>query len=556
MPCSRLAAAATAGAALLFAACNGAIGDAPFVEGPGGLPGRTTRTTEPVCLPSAARSVAAEPLRRLTHDELDHVLRDLLRVSGHPSERLDPDERIGPFASNGIAPVSRVTVEQYQTLAEQVAVAVTADIDALVPCDRAALGDDACARELIGDLGLRAMRRPLTPTEQTTYQTLYASYATAGGFANGVRLVVTAMLQSPSFLYKVETPAAGATVASGGATPLDPYALASRLSFFLWSSMPDDELFAAAASGELDTPEGLRAQAERMLESPKAYDGIASFHRQWLGLYKLEGVDRDTTLYPGFGPALVAAMNDEAGSFADYVIRRGDGSLRTLLTAPFTIASDPLATLYGATRPAGASDTDPLPLDPSRRAGVLTQAGVLAAHSHSNQSAPVLRGKLVRENFFCQPLPDPPPGVPMTVALDPEATTRERFTAHRTDPTCSSCHALLDDLGFGLEHYDAIGKYRATENDRDIDATGVLSSTDVDGMFDGAVELAGRLAESREVSDCVARQWFRYALGRFERDADACTLASLEGALEQPDNLRALLFALVTSDAFRYWRQP
>jgi hypothetical protein len=244
-------------------------------------------------------------------------------------------------------------------------------------------------------------------------------------------------------------------------------------------------------------------------------------------------------------------MRDEATGFADFVIRRGDGRLQTLLSAPFTVAGTDLLALYGATAPAAADGT--VQLDPTQRAGLLTQAAFLAAHSHANQTSPVHRGLAVRKNLLCTSLPDPPANVNNTPPEpDPNATTRQRFEQHRADPTCAGCHQLLDPIGVGFENYDAIGRYRMTENNLPIDAHGELVGT-ASGAFTGAVELAQRLSTSPEVRDCLGKQWFRFSLGRSEGAEDACSLARVKEEFAASDfNVKKLLLALVTSDSFRY----
>jgi hypothetical protein len=245
----------------------------------------------------------------------------------------------------------------------------------------------------------------------------------------------------------------------------------------------------------------------------------------------------------------------ETARFSDHVIRSGDGLLDTLFTAPFSFIDAPLASLYGVTLPQGHDPTQPFQLDPTQRSGILTQAGVLAIHSHANQSSPVRRGKFVRENLFCQPLSPPPPDADTTPPEpDPNASTRERFEQHRADPQCAGCHGLIDPLGFGFENYDGIGNFRATEAGRPIDASGEITATDVDGAFVGAAELATKLATSPQVRACLAQHWFNYALGRTKSDADVCSLNAMTEKFAESNNIRDLLLALVTTDAFRYGR--
>ena len=282
---------------------------------------------------------------------------------------------------------------------------------------------------------------------------------------------------------------------------------------------------------------------------------MASFHTQWLGVDELEHTTKSTELFPEWSVSMRAAMENEMKHFAQAVVLQGDGKLETLLSADFSYIEDPLFELYGVDKPSGHTVGDPVAMDPTQRAGLLTHAGFLAAHAHPDQSGPIQRGVAVRTNLLCTPPPPPPPDVDaIPPSPDPMATTREIFEQHTADPACAGCHVLIDGIGLGFEGYDAIGAYRATENGSPVDQTGAVVGSDVDGEFDGAVELANMLATSEDVRSCVARQWFRYAFGRIEDpQGDACSLEVLDAAFAESDyNVRELMVALVQTDAFRY----
>ncbi|MBL4683544.1 MAG: DUF1592 domain-containing protein [Nannocystaceae bacterium] len=491
-------------------------------------------------------SVAEAPLRRFTRRQYANAVRDLMGIAAD-TQGLDDDEKAGPFDANVTAPVSGVTVEQYRALAEAVGLEAMAKVEDLVACDPA---EATCADSFIVDFGRRAYRRPLTAEQSARYLALMDD---ADTFEDGVRMVVTAMLQSPNFLYVVETslPDPG----SDNIAVLDGYELASRLSLFLWNSIPDPELLDAARDGALDTPEGLRDEALRLLTDTRARDAVASFHTQWLGVDELEHTTKSTELFPEWSVSMRAAMENEMKHFAQAVVLQGDGKLETLLSADFSYIEDPLFELYGVDKPSGHTVGDPVAMDPTQRAGLLTHAGFLAAHAHPDQSGPIQRGVAVRTNLLCTPPPPPPPDVDaIPPSPDPMATTREIFEQHTADPACAGCHVLIDGIGLGFEGYDAIGAYRATENGPPVDQTGAVVGSDVDGEFDGAVELANMLATSEDVRSCVARQWFRYAFGRIEDpQGDACSLEVLDAAFAESDyNVRELMVALVQTDAFRY----
>ncbi len=501
--------------------------------------------------------VGAQPLRRLTRSQYDHVVRDLLDIDTNPSALFPADEKIGSFYSNGVAPVSDLLVEQYMSVSEELSTTAVEDLSSLLPCDPTTMGEDACADEFIETFGRRALRRPLETDELEMMHALYAEGRDADGFANGIRLVVQAMLQSPYFLYHVEL---GQTGAPGDLTaPLTQYELASRLSFFLWDSMPDDALLDAAGAEALSTPEQLREHAERMLDDPRARDAIASFHLQWMHVDELAGVEKDPDLFPGFDDALRQAMEDETADFANWVILEDDGRLETLLTSSVSVIDGPLFDFYGVEPPAGHEPGDPVALDPTKRAGLLTHAGVLAKNAHVDQSSPVHRGVMVRQNVLCQTLPAPPADVDDTPPdPDPDSTTRERFDEHTKNPSCAACHKLIDGIGFGFEHYDAVGAWRDTDGNQSVDATGeLLSAGDADGPFDGAVELAQRLAVSENVRECTSQQWFNFALGRVQGEADACSTDQIYQAFADSDyDVRELIIAIVQTDAFRYRALP
>ncbi len=495
--------------------------------------------------------VAPSPLTRLTSAQYASTLRELLQVSVDAVALRGADEKPGAFVSNSQAPLSEPTVDTYRLLAEQVATEAVATLDRFFVCDVASLGEATCATRFITELGLRAYRRPLTSEQQARYQALFELARSGATYLDGIRVVLQAMLQSPLFLYRVEQ---GVTPALDQVVELDDYELAARLSYFLRGSLPDAELFEAAAQGALRTPAVLRAQAERLFNAPEAEQAIASFYSQWLHLDDLSGLEKNAALFPSFDDATRQAMQRETARFANYVIRQGDGLLQTLFTAPFSFPEGPLLAIYGVQAP--ADPTQPVMLDPSQRAGLLTHPGVLAVASHPDQSSPIFRGIVVRDHVLCQALPSPPANVNAQPPVpDPTATTRQRFAKHVAEPACAGCHGLIDPIGLGFEHYDAVGAYRTLENGAAIDASGQLVNTDVDGPFTGAVELAGRLATSDQVRDCMMQQWFQYTLSRGASSQDKCALAQIYASFQASNfNVRELVFALVASDAFRLKR--
>lgn len=520
------------------------------------------------CGPETA---ASAPLRRLTREQYINSVADLLgptdsrlagdlrgvsRVSG---TTLPADEHAGPFRSNVVAAPTRLDVEQLMEAAEKLASAAAPGLAEALACQDAE-PMASCAERFVSEFGLRAYRRPLRAQERERYQRLFVSAATREGARGGIRAVVHALLQSPYFLMHTRQDEPSANLPPG-VFALGPYALASRLSYLLWASTPDQALLQAAERGELGTPEGLRAQTRRLLADDRVGRGLTSFHLQWLDVEDVASVPKRHKDFPAWrmkgASELGRALRLETERFVSHVIRKGDGRLDTLLSAPFSFLDGPLFAYYGVPRPADHDPLRPVALDPRQRAGLLTHGSVLAFHAHAGQTSPVGRGVLIRRRLLCQDLPDPPPDVDSTPP-DPDGklTTRERFEEHRLNGVCSGCHKLIDPIGFGFERYDAIGQYRTHDAGKPVDATGtIVKAGDLDGDFDGAVELARKLAASTQVRACYVRQWFRYALGRLETEGDACTLRALEDHFDRSGrDVRALLLALPTTAAFRYRR--
>jgi len=565
------------------AGCQGAIGnhgDSPgaagsSITGSAGVTGTGTAgnvgsttvtgvgggggTVDPVaaaCMASnGLLNAGLTPARRLTRDQFNNTVRDLIGATGTPADGLALDEKIGPFNSNAIAPVDATLVQQHQEVAAALATAAKARMAQISPCDLASdTGTSTtCATRFVTELGKRAYRRPLDASEISAYVALYTLGKNGDGVANGFRLVVEAMLQSPFFLYHHDVGATGTP--QGGTVAITPHELASRLSYFIWNTMPDDTLFARAADGTLATDSVLTAEVQRMLASDKAAGTIALFHRQWLDVSELLDQAKDPAVYPRYNAALGDAMMQELAMFSDYVVRRGDGLLKTLLTSNVAFPQGNLFGIYGVTQPTGFKVGDPITLDGTQRAGILTQAAFLTRWSHGNQTSPVHRGKLVRLNVMCGYVAPPPPNANTTPPPPSTATsTRERFSQHSTDPNCASCHQLMDPIGLGFETFDGIGAFRTMDGLGAVDATGniINGGADLDGAFNGPVELANRLANSQAVSNCMVNQWFRFSMGRMETTNDSCSIQGIRTAFDASGgNIRELLARVALSPAFR-----
>lgn len=495
------------------------------------------------------------PIRRMTRVEYNATVRDLLGDVTAPANAFVPEEEALGFNNQAAAlGTTQLLAEQYMKAAETLSLTAVADLATLLPCDPTG-NEEACARAFIEDFGKRAFRRPLTKEENDRLFALYGKGNAEEDFSIGIALVVQAVLQSPHFLYRVEFGMPAGLPGSPTVVALDDYEVASRLSYLIWGSMPDEALMRAADEGKLRTSEDIAAQATRMLDDDKAREAVANFHTQWLGLSLIGNVTKDETLYPMYETPLNALWKDETLNFLNSVIFDDDGSVSDMLTAPYTMMNGELATFYGITDGPTGEAFERVAVDPTKRSGFLTQASLLAINAKENQSSPIHRGKFVRERLLCQMLPPPPNDIKIEVPeVLPGSTTRERFSQHREDPDCAGCHNLIDPLGFGFEHYDAVGLWRDTDQDLPIDSTGeILDTTDADGKFDGAVELAQKLADSEQVRQCVTTQWFRYGFGRAEAEDDTCAMENIREEFKDANyNVKELLIALTRSDAFRF----
>jgi Protein of unknown function (DUF1592)/Protein of unknown function (DUF1588)/Protein of unknown function (DUF1595)/Protein of unknown function (DUF1587)/Protein of unknown function (DUF1585) len=528
------------------AVVNPTAPQAPAAPVTGQTPASSTCTTP---------AVGPSPMRRLTAREYDNAVLELLGDATHPAETFPPDNRVGFFDNTAtVQTVPVLLAEKYLDTAAKLAGDIK-DVRAFASCTGSAI-DASCVADFIARFGRRAYRRPLTATEIGSLQTLWNETTAHSNAETGVRGVVAALLVSPHFLFRPEFGAGPSAVA--GAQQASPFELASRLAGLLWSSVPDDALLDAATRGELATREQVATQAKRLLADPRARLSTSSFYAQWLGAQLLATTTKDASLYPEFDEALRHAMQEESRRFIDYVVWEGDARSVTLLTAPFSFVNARLAKHYGIAGPADDATFMRVALDPTQRAGVLTQAGFLTALSSPTESSPFKRGAWVRRRLLCQELPDPPNNVPPLPKPQPGVSLRERASVHSSVAPCNGCHHLIDGLGFGLEQYDALGRVRTMEQGKPVDSSGEVTSTlSSDGPFDGGAQLAARLAASKEAQGCVATQWLRYALARPETQDDACSVAALQSAFAASGgDLKQLMVDLTQLDTFSSYRAP
>lgn len=508
----------------------------------GGSEGDTEGDTEDA--EPSEDSVSVSGLSRLTSSEYERTVTTIFGesvVAGVNFENLPPDGTIGRFETNAGLDVNIDSVDGYRLVAEDIGLAAGNNAAALLGCEES----PECVDGFIRDYGLLIYRRPLNDAEAGVFADFWDSMRADGGLTDAMRMTVTAMLQTPDFLYRLEK---GDEGEQGDLRRLTGYEVASRLSFFLWGEGPDLELLEAAGAGGLDTAAGVEMQTERLLASPQADDTILRFYKSWLGLESLATQEVDSEEFPEF-EGLRDDMISETEAFILHVFREDDARVSTLLSADYSFASPELAAFYG--EGVQSVDGEEITLNPSQRLGILTQASYLTAHARSPQRAPIYRGTSLLIDLFCVPLP-PPPDVGTAVEFDSSASTRAQIEEGTSGPTCQGCHVMINPLGFLFEHYDALGRWRTMDGEYSVDAAASVVNTDVDGDYADAIELIPRLAESEQVEECVSRQWLRFALSRPDGSMDADSIA--QAADEARGDMRALVGAITRTDAFRFRR--
>jgi Protein of unknown function (DUF1588)/Protein of unknown function (DUF1592)/Protein of unknown function (DUF1595)/Protein of unknown function (DUF1585)/Protein of unknown function (DUF1587) len=478
------------------------------------------------------------------------MVRDLLGDSSEPARVLPPENEANGYRSMASSNrANPLLVEGYLSTAETVAAsAVQERLARVAPCaegaDRA-----ACGHAFIESFAARAFRRPLTERERGPLKALFDA-GNATDYARGVELVIQAVLQSPQFLYRIDS--LKAATPETGAIALGGYELAARLAFSLWGSVPDEALLAAAGEGRLATPADVEREARRLLADPRAHDLVRDFSEQWLYLSRLDGAVRvGTDVAPS---TLSGSLKTSLTRFLDETYFGEGGTFEKLILDPKVWLDSSLAPIYRAATPGATMAAYQLP---EPRFGLLTQPGLLAQLSHSDQTAPVIRGVFMRERILCLPVAPPPPKLnAVPPDPDPNATTRERFRQHTEQEACSGCHQLIDGVGFGFERYDQLGRYRAVENGFDVDESGQMLASgeaELDGAFSGVAELAERIAKSPRARDCLASNWFTYTFGREDEPSDQCSLTQLKQRFANSGgDLKELLVALTQTDSFLY----
>jgi hypothetical protein len=493
-------------------------------------------------------------LHRLNRAEFNNTVRDLLGTNARPADEFPIDDRGSGFDNIAdVLTLSPLHLDLYHKVAEALVTEALANATLrarLVPCDLAS-GGDACARSVLSDFARRAWRRPVTDAEVSGMMTTVAVAVGQGdGHERGVALALRGVLLSPHFIFRVELDPDPVSL-----TPhaLNGYELASRLSYFLWSSMPDEALFTAAA-GNLGDPSVLAGEVTRLLADPKSQSIIDNFAGQWLYLRAVDDVEPDPMLFSRFDEPLRAAMKSETALlFADVAFGRLPAN--QLLTSDYTYANDRLASHYGLPAVGSAQPTRVTLTGNTQRGGLLSHGSFLTNTSHPNRTSPVKRGKWVLEELLCSTVPPPDPNLDLSGAeadIQAGLSQREVLAKHRADDACAGCHAMMDPIGLGLENYDAIGAYRTMDGANAIDSAGALPEGQ---MFTGPKELAALVAADPNFARCVTEKLYTYALGRAPdrtpTHLDGPTLAALAERLRSGGySFPELVAAIVQSPTF------
>jgi hypothetical protein len=580
--------ACAAALALSAMACNGAISDeggsptgSSTGTAAGGGPSTGTGGSAVMHPPTTGAggsggAVVMGPLdvgrisiHRLNNLEYDNTMRDLLGVDGMAQKTFQPDEE-GEFDNDADAfTMNDARYEQYFNSADTIGETVFADTAGLrqtyvyglaTPACTPSATDTTCSQKIIAAFGMKAWRRPLTTAEVMGLQTLATNAITLGETADGsIKQVVKTLLASPQFLYRIEF---DANPASTMPHALDPYELATRLSYLGWSSMPDSTLFGLAASGQILGDAIITGQIDRMLADPKGATFTSSFAGQWLGARDMQAHQVEPTAFPLFDEPLRAALVQEELLYFNQFLT-GGLAFTSFFTTQANFVNTRLATHYGFTAPAGTGFVMSTQGAPNR-IGFMGLGSFLTFTSYSYRTAPTLRGKWIDLSLLCQVIPPPPPGVPkLDGAAAPTDKTsqtedvRARLTMHRMAAGCASCHALLDPIGLGLENFDAIGKYRTsyTAGGPAIDTSGMLPSGET---FTSLSQLAMILSQGdhlQQLTDCASHKMMTYALSRALGPTDDPYLNQIRSTWAgQKYGLKDLMKDIVTNDTFKFRR--
>jgi hypothetical protein len=567
--------------ALMASACTGMVGSggSDSLGGPGNTatgnpssssangkagsgPGASSSGTTPQGTPADPTLAGTMVLRHLSQLEYLNTVRDLLKDTSLTTNDVPPESPIGnfdtfPFPVPDV--VGSTDANAYSSLATTLAANAVAKIGNLLTCTPTAgntASESACLTTFLSTFGLNAYRRPLTATEISGFQTLYQTGRTtlALDFNGAIGLLIEEMLQSPGFLYHWEEGPAKTVhdTTNPNVIQLDPYAVASRLAYYLTSTMPDQTLLSAAAAGQLSTADQISAQAQRLLQSSNASAAVQNFFEQLFQVTNLTSVSKDPTAYPTYEASLETAMDTEFRTFFTSNVLKGSGLFSELFTSKSTVANQELAQVYGVTGVTGTA-MQPVTLD-ANRSGFLTMPAFLTLNGASNDSNGIYRGHSIFMQLLCNAL-TPPANVmiPTPAPPMPGQTMRQVLDVHGSNPCAASCHSQMDPFGFAFENYDGIGQYRTTDNGGAVNSVVTVNLDGTMQTVNNGVQLATLLSKSDEARQCFATQWVRYAVGRPDTDDDAASIGDAYTAFASNNfNVRNLLVGIATSRTFRF----
>jgi hypothetical protein len=504
-------------------------------------PGRAQCTTTPA-IPEAR-------LWRLTSSQFKHTVADAFGFTVPVLDTLPSESRLDGFANaSERLGLSSSLFEYYGRAAEDIAAEALNKSASLLKCPVASLGTGTCLADFLGSVAEKAWRRPLAPDEVTKLTALYTAAAADVGPEGGFKTLVQALVLSPNFIFRTEL---GPGAATAGTVKLTDLELASALSYMLWDGPPDAALMELAKQGKLHDPDTLASEARRLYQEARAPEAMFSFVRQWLETEDFTDKPKDMMTFPTFTTEVAKDLEQETNLFVKGVFfdAGGDKSLTTLLTAPFGYLNARTAKLYGKDVTGDAlTKTD---LDPAQRRGLLTQASFLGAHAEPINTSVVNRGRFIREEVLCSDVPPPPAAFKFDEKnITEDMTAREKFVEHSKNPACKGCHVMFDTIGFALENYDAVGRWRTTEKGKTIDPSGNIPMPSGGELaFTNFVDLIDKLGKGTDAYDCFSSQFLQYVSGRVK--LDDCERANLARTFADSGyKLDALVMAIVKSPSF------
>jgi len=508
--------------------------------------------------PDKGSPIQAAPTWRLTNLEYTHSVKDLLGVD--VSTPLDPDGAAAGYRVGLVA--GDATVEAYHDAA--IAAAAAADVTKLAPCDSAgtSAGGADCAAKFIDAIGPKAFRRPVDADARAGLVALFAGVSGQFGYPAGIHALIEELLQSPYFLYHLELE----EQAKGpGAVKVSGYSMASRLSYLIWGTMPDDALFSKAAADMLTTPEQIEAEASRLLADPRAHTGLYNFYEQWLRADRLPPV-KGGKYQNAYDDAMRASIMASFDAQVDASLWQPQNGVGVLLTATQAFVNAQTAPLFGVTGVTGSA-LQVVNVNPAERIGILAHPAIMGALATEDGTHPIKRGVFVWDQLLCQDLPNPPPDVPVFPGVTATDSVRQAFEKFTMAPLCQACHSRINPVGFLFENYDTLGAYtKVDDNGQPVNAAGtIVGATGAMGEPDAAinvatataVDLSKNMSGSAAVAQCLVKQLYRYTVKRHETDGDAAAINTLAGAFAgTAQNMPGLLVGLTKSDAFlNRWNQ-